>query len=197
MSIFSRFLPRFWRSKLLSAFKARVRSRSDLRLEHCLAIARAMAGRGDYALLVTTSASGPPNARVVEPILDGDTFTLWIGAHPASRKVAELHAAPKATLAFVDRKRRANLVMHGEAVVDTSLESRRKFWLPRWRLFFPEGPSGDDYVVLKFTPARIELMSFADDVVAEPFGLTPVKLVREIDWRFEEPPKHFEPGRQS
>ena len=46
------------------------------------------------------------------------------------------------------------------------------------RGFWPAGPEGDDYVLIKFTPFRIELMSIYRNVVPDP-RLQPAVLVRD------------------
>jgi general stress protein 26 len=190
----ARLIPSSLRRRLLAMFKRRARARSDLSLDHCLSVARAIVSRSKYALLITRPATGAPNARLVQPIPGADGLTLWIGTDPRLRKVREILADPEATIAYVDERRRANLILIGRVEVDASPQSRKRYWLPIWRLFFPEGPLGQDYVVLKFSPLRMELMSFGDDVVAEPFGLAPVKLVRGTEWNFEEAPRGHAPG---
>ena len=42
-------------------------------------------------------------------------------------------------------------------------------------------PDGDDYVLVKFIPLRIELMSFASGVLPKPYGLKPAAVVRSED----------------
>ena len=45
----------------------------------------------------------------------------------------------------------------------------------------PDGPEGDDFVLIRLVPRRIELMSFADRIHPEPYGLKEAVLERRDD----------------
>jgi general stress protein 26 len=170
---------------LLAAYKRRKRACRDLSLENCLAAAMATASRAKYGFLITLGDTGWPSARLVEPISDFDDFVFRVGTSPTSRKVEELEVNPKVILAFDDATERANLVIYGTATVSADVEIRRRYWKGIWRLFFPNGPVGDDYAVIQIRADRMELMNFRRNVIPEPFGLCPMVLERSAEaWRF-------------
>ena len=162
---------------LLGQYKSRKQSAADTSVEASLRAARSVIARTKYCFLITNGPEGDCNARWVEPIVESD-FTVWIGTNPKLRKVQEVMADPAVTLAFGSEKDQANLVLKGRATIVDDLALRRKHWLGHWRLFFPNGPQGDDYVLLKFEPQRMEILSFKKAVIPEPFGLSAVQLDR-------------------
>lgn len=173
--------------RLLDAYKRRKQRASDVSLEHCLETARVMLRGTRYCFLVTSGADGWSSARLVQPIADLDDFVIWMGTNPDLRKVHEIRVDPKVTLAFGSTKESANLVLYGEARIEADLALRKRYWKDEWRLFFPSGPTGDDYVLIRFDPLRMELMNFSRNVIPEPFGLKPAVLVKKNGtWRIQE-----------
>lgn len=165
--------------RLLDGYKARKRRAAVLTSDHALAVARAMLRRTKYGFLISRSLDGGCSARLVQPIVDEDEpFVLWFGTSPALRKVREIEADPRATVAVGHEREGANLVLYGTARVERDVTVRRRRWIGTWRLFFPDGPASDGYVVIRFEAERMELMSFGRNVVPEPFGLRPLTLVR-------------------
>ena len=179
--------------RFLDAYKARKQRTANLTLEHALDVVQAMLKHAQYGFLITHSTDGACSARLVQPIVDDrEAFVLWIGTSPASRKVREIEADPRVTFAIEMRRENANLVLYGTARIERDIGVRRKRWLDAWRLFFPDGPTGDDYVVIRFEAERIELMNFSRNVIAEPFGLRPLVLVRREAWTLAEPKQQAE-----
>ena len=166
---------------LLNRYKQRKQSQSTLTVEHCLEAARLTAEHTRYCFMITHSGQAHPSARLVEPIFDEEDFACYIGTHPQSRKVQEIGSQPSVTLAFGNQAENANLVVYGTAVVSHDLTERRQYWKGNWRMFFPTGPEGDDYCVVKVRAERMEVLSFRHNVIPEPFGLRPMILDREGD----------------
>ena len=163
---------------LLDRYKSNKQAAADTSLEASLRAARSVVEKSKYCFLITHGSEGGSNARWVEPIVEPD-FTVWIGTSPKLRKVQEVMADSAVTLAFGSEKDQANLILKGQARVVDDMQMRRKHWLGHWRLFFPDGPQGDDYVLLKFEPQCMEVLSFKKAVIPEPFGLSAVQLDRD------------------
>lgn len=168
--------------RALDSYKAWKQRHADLSLDHALDVVRAMLKRAKYCFLITNSGGLWPSARLVQPIVDGtDEFVLYFGTGPKLRKAREIEANPHVTVAIEDERENANLILYGTASLEHDLETRRRRWIGTWRMFFPGGPRSDGYVVIRFTAERVELMNFSRNVVAEPFGLRPLALVRTAD----------------
>ncbi|ADV67708.1 pyridoxamine 5'-phosphate oxidase family protein [Deinococcus maricopensis] len=166
---------------LLRAYQWRVRRQRNLTPTRALQVTRQLLRTQRYGFLVTTGTDAP-NARLIEHVAEED-LTVWIGAHPSSRKAREVQAHPRATFALMDDRTQANIVLHGTVTRVHDDARRQRYWRPHHRLFF-SGPLGADFALLRFTPDRLELMSFGRFIVPEPFGLKPVVLVRHgDDWQ--------------
>ena len=179
-------LPKRVSDVVLNAYKRKKRANADLSLDHCLRVARRIGSRTKYAYLITTAPGSAPSARLVQPIVEADDFEFFIGTDPKSRKVAEIAAHPAVTLAFNQSDEDASLVVYGTATVHHEPAVKEEYWKSTWRLFFPEGPLGDAYAVIRVRAERMELLSFQRNVIPEPFGLRPVVLVSsEEGWCLE------------
>lgn len=113
---------------------------------------------------------------MVEPIIEEQSFVIWLGTNPELRKVREIRKNPYVTVAFGSERDNANLIIYGKAKIKKDTKERVKHWVSSWLLFFPKGPRGDDFVSIRIEPERMEVMNFKDYIVPEPFGLKPVKL---------------------
>lgn len=129
-----------------------------------------------YGFLVTTA--GQTRVRLVHHLTADVAGGLWIGTSPASRKAADVATAPEVTYAVEDRGRFAYVTLSCTARVVDDGATLTERWVPRLGTFFPAGPLGGDFVLLALTPHRIELMSFADRVHPDPYGLAPAVLVQ-------------------
>jgi len=171
---------------ILDTYKRRKERLADVSQAHSLDVAKAMLKKAKYCHLISHNENGWSSARLVQPIVDLDAFTLWIGTHPDSRKVSEIRQNSKVTLAFMDEKEDANLIIYGEARIETDVAVKKSHWKGTWRLFFPNGPASDAYVVIRIEPVRMEIMNFSRNVVKRPFGLKPAVLIKNNNqWNVE------------
>ncbi|RLB97993.1 MAG: hypothetical protein DRH34_14455 [Deltaproteobacteria bacterium] len=123
---------------------------------------------------------------MVQPIVHFDTFEIWLGTNPFLRKIREIEKNPNVTLAFSLEKEHANLIIYGRASIVHDVPERKKHWIGSWLLFFPNGPGGDDFVLIRVEPSKMELMNFKKNIVPEPFGLKPVKIIKDAEnWQIQ------------
>ncbi|GHG48094.1 pyridoxamine 5'-phosphate oxidase family protein [Streptomyces griseocarneus] len=133
---------------------------------------------------LTTHDGRRPRTRLVEHVAVDDDGTVWIGTSPRSRKAADVAAHPEVTYAVEDRAAQAYVVLQGEAVLEDGLPLRLAHWKDDFEAFFPGGPEGDDYVLLRLRPHRVELMDFTRRIHPAPFGLVPAVVERDgAGWR--------------
>lgn len=141
-----------------------------------------------YAFLITLGSSGEPHARLMQPFPPEDDLTIWFGASPRSRKVRDIADNPRVLVTYQQDAENAYLVVYGTAVVVDDLAERQRRWMDAWSAFFVGGPTGDDYVLLRVTPDRLEQMNFAKGVTPPPYGLQYANLVRgEGGWTVAQP----------
>ncbi|MCL4880356.1 MAG: pyridoxamine 5'-phosphate oxidase family protein [Anaerolineae bacterium] len=147
-------------------------------IQKILESARATIKIVDYCFFITLDETGHPNARLMQHFKADDTLTIWFGTSPKSRKVQEIQRDNRVTVALFDPGENAYVALKGTAELVDDLEKRKSMWYESWIAFFPAGPAGDDYVLLKFVPMQLEVLNFAHSITPPPFGLQHVNLVK-------------------
>lgn len=159
---------------------------TEISIERALDVTRATIEAAEFCFLITLGESGPPDARVMQPFGPEEDLIIWFGASVDSRKVREIERDPRATVGYEYGEEGAYVTLLGTAEIVGDLETRRRCWRESFEAFWPQGPDSDDYVVIRFTPQRIEVMNIERGVAPEPFGLVPLVLVHsEKGWTLE------------
>ncbi len=147
--------------------------------ENLLQVARETLGYAQVCFLVTVDAAGRLRGRLMHPFEPGDDFTIWLGTSPRTRKIEEIEAQGKFMLAYADPGHGAYVTLWGEASLERDKALRQRYWRDAFSAYWPQGPGGEDYVLIRFTPARIELVNDSRGVAPEPYGLACVVLNRK------------------
>lgn len=79
-------------------------------------------------------------------------FTVYFCTSAASGKVRELCANPAAAAYFALPGRFRGVMLTGDAEVLEDMESKEALWDEGWRVYWPDGPSDPDCVVVRLTP---------------------------------------------
>jgi general stress protein 26 len=155
--------------------------------EEVLASAREGMKRSRHCFLITLDGSGQPQARLMDPFEAEPDLTVWMATHRGTRKVGQLRSDPRATLAYFDSGGSGYVTLIGEGLLVDDREERRRRWKPEWASFYPGGPEGDEYLLIRFVPSRVEVMSLGDGIAADPQSWRPAILHRrEGGWALEE-----------
>jgi general stress protein 26 len=152
---------------------------AEMTTDQLLDAARATIKGAEYCFFMTVGSDGKPNARLMQPFEPEPDLTMWFGASPDSRKIKDLGHSNQVTLAFYDSAATAYLTVGGTATVVHDVDLRQKYWRVFWNDIYPGGPEGDDYVLIKVVPDRLEMMNFTKKTMSRPYGLTPTRLVLE------------------
>ncbi|MGW0247536.1 pyridoxamine 5'-phosphate oxidase family protein [Nocardia goodfellowii] len=132
---------------------------------------------GKYGFL-TTVTEGGPRTRLVQTMQVDTDATVWIGTSPKSRKAIEVSSRPEVTYAVEDRATLAYACLYGAAeIIDDPAELNAK-WLREFEIFFPDGPDGGDFVLLRLRPHTVEVMDFTRRIHPAPFGLLAARAER-------------------
>ncbi|MEU8900610.1 pyridoxamine 5'-phosphate oxidase family protein [Nocardia sp. NPDC048505] len=127
---------------------------------------------------LTTTAAGVPHTRLVQTMQVDADGTIWIGTSPESRKAREIAAQPEVSYAVEDRATLAYTCLYATAeIIDDTVESNAK-WQPGYEVFFPGGPDGGDFVLLRLRPHAAEVMDFTRQIHPAPYGLVPARAER-------------------
>lgn len=169
--------------RLALGYRRWAMARTDVSLGRVLSAARSTMRRKKYCLLITRSEHGS-DARVLQPFPPEDDFTVWLGSSVGSRKVAQLRRNDAATLVYQDDAKAACVVLVGRVRIVEEVEERRRRFMATWWAFFPEGPAGSDFILLRFEPERIEVWDAARRVTPPPFGLRSAAVaLTDGQWR--------------
>jgi general stress protein 26 len=146
-------------------------SRADI-----LKAAREVIVGAGYATLATIGDDGQPQARIMEAFPPEPDLTVWMATTAASRKVTEIRKNPRVTLLYFDRTRLAYVTLIGRAdlVTDTAEKVRR--WKKEWKGFYKDENRGDDYLLIRMTPSRLEISSPGQGMMNDPATWRPVTL---------------------
>jgi PPOX class probable F420-dependent enzyme len=113
------------------------------------------------AHIATIRPDGTPHVAKVWPAIDGRT--IWIGTRATSGKARNLRVNPRAALMFEPA---AEAYVSGEAEVVSDLPTKQRIWdsgiFPYPMAGFFGSADRDDFVLLRFTPARAILMTQGD-----------------------------------
>lgn len=137
------------------------------------AAAREVITEARYATLVTLDSDGTPQARIVDPFLPDDDFTIWIATNPRTRKVAEIARDPRVTLLYFDRDGASYVTVIGRAERVDDPAMKEKYWKTEWAAFYPEGHLGDDYLLIRVTARRLEVSAERLGVMNDPVTWRP------------------------
>jgi general stress protein 26 len=114
----------------------------------------------------------------MQPFEPDAAFVIWLGTSPSTRKVAQVERDGRATLSYVHPSGPDYVTLVGHASVVRSDAERRRHWREGWDAFFPGGPTGANYLVIRFEPERIEIVSTTHEVAHRPAAPAPAMLER-------------------
>jgi general stress protein 26 len=140
-----------------------------------------------FAWLATRSLDGGANARAVHVRPGGPLCDEWSRrflVRRESRKVAEMRAAPKVTLAYQHPSGDAYVALGGIALLIDDRSEMRELWPAEMDARFPAGFAEAHMMVIRLEVDRIEL--HARGLTREPFGHGRTLLERDGagGWRF-------------
>ncbi len=113
-----------------------------------------------YASLITIDINGQPRARIVEPFPPENNFIIWMATNPKTRKVAQLKRNNTSTLHYFDKSKLAYVSLMGKTFLINDDTIKNKIWKKGWEKFYPDRKK--DYLLLKFVPNTVELISISD-----------------------------------
>jgi hypothetical protein len=117
-----------------------------------------------WCSVTTIDRAGRPRSRILHPVWEGPTG--WIGTYPTSHKARHLARVPYVSCAYVDPSEPLYVDAHARWIDD--LAEKQRVWefikaqTPEPYGFDPgliwrNGPSGDDFGLLRLDPWRIEV----------------------------------------
>jgi len=139
-----------------------------------VAAARDVIEEAGYATFVTIGGDGRPQARIVDPFIPEADFTIWVGTNPRTRKVADIGRDPRVTLTYFNATAGEYVTVIGIATLVADSAEKAGHWKDAWSSFYANGPRGDDYLLIRVRPTRLEVVSPRHGLVNDPVTWRPV-----------------------
>ncbi|MHC4520018.1 MAG: pyridoxamine 5'-phosphate oxidase family protein [Planctomycetota bacterium] len=79
-------------------------------------------------------------------------FLLYMTTSVQSPKMARLESNPKVSAYFCDPDQIVGLMLGGEIEVVADQELKSRIWQEGWTMYYPNGPEGPEYGVIKLAP---------------------------------------------
>lgn len=141
-----------------------------------LTTARAIMVGARCATFTTLDDQGAPLSRIVDPFPPEDELTIWIGTNARTRKVAQIARDGRVTLTYFEPKAQHYVTIVGAATLVRDLAARTKRWKDDWKAFYPDGPGGDGYVLIRVEPVRVEVVAPSLGIDNDPVTWRPTTI---------------------
>ncbi len=133
-----------------------------------LKVAAGIMERARYCTLVTIGADGHPQARIMDAFSPDAQMVVWMATTPFSRKVGEIRRDPRVTLSYFDSKTMGYVTLIGRAALVSEPAEKAKRWKEDWAKLYKDRNRGDDYLLIKVTPLRLEVSAEGEGVKNDP-----------------------------
>jgi len=141
-----------------------------------IAVAREIMHGARYASMVTIGPDGHPQARIVDPFAPASDLTVWIGTNALTRKVSELRRDPRVTLLYFNAVDGEYVTVVGVAALVADSASRAQHWKEEWAAFYAGGPLDTNYLLVRVTPIRLEVVSPRRGILNDAVTWRPVSV---------------------
>lgn len=94
----------------------------------------------------------------IVPLYDqaDNRFQLYMTTSMASNKMARLQANPKVSVYYCDPLQIVGFMLSGDIVVETDQTIKDTIWQDGWTIYYPNGPQGPEYGVIKLVPRLVK-----------------------------------------
>jgi general stress protein 26 len=138
--------------------------------------AREMMVKVRYCTMVTLGLDGHPQARIVDAFAPEADMSVWIATKPVTRKVREIGKDPRVTLLYFDHADPGYVTLLGTAEIVGDAEEKAKRWKEDWAAFYKDRNHGDDYVLIRVRPRRLEIVSYGHGLLNDPETWRPISV---------------------
>ena len=141
-----------------------------------LAAAVQLMEKARHSALTTIGLDGHPQSRIVDPFPPEPDMTVWIATNPVTRKVEQIKKDSRITLFYFDPSGPGYVTLLARAELVTDPVEKAKHWKEDWAAFYKDKNRGEDYVLIRCKPFRLELVSYAHDLLNDPGTWRPVTI---------------------
>ena len=141
-----------------------------------IAAATDIIDKARYCTFITIGEDGYPEARMVDPTPPDGEFTIWFATNPLTRKVDQVRRNPQVTLSCFDAGTSSYVTLLGRGSLVTEATEKQGHWKNDWTAIYPNGAKGDDVMLIRITPARLEVVSETRGMIGNPKTWLPVAV---------------------
>jgi general stress protein 26 len=141
-----------------------------------VAAAEEVMKKARFCGLVTLGRDGHPQARVVDPFEPERDLTVWIATNPITRKVEQIRADPRVTLFYFDPSGPGYVTLLAKAELVTDSAEKAKHWKEEWAAFYADKNRGEDFILIRCKPIRLELVSYGHGLLNDPSTWRPLTV---------------------
>jgi len=120
----------------------------------------------DMAYLSTIDSDGFPQTRVMGNLRNtkqypglksmfsehGEDFLIYLTTSTSSTKMAQIKANPKVSVYYSRPSEFHGMMLAGKIEVVTDGNLKKELWQEGWEIYWPDGPDGPQYTVLRLLP---------------------------------------------
>jgi general stress protein 26 len=129
-----------------------------------------------YCTLITLGSDGAPQAREVDPFPPGDDMVVWLATNRVTRKISEITRDPRVALTCLDASGSGYVTLLGKADIVDAADEKEQHWKEEWSPFYRDKNKGEDYVLIRVKPTRLEVVSYAHRLFNDPETWAPVSI---------------------
>jgi general stress protein 26 len=141
-----------------------------------LAAAVQLMEKARFCGLVTIGEDGHPQARVVDAFSPEPDLTVWIATNPITRKVKQIKADPRVTLFYFDPSGPGYVTLLAKAELVSDPAEKARHWKEDWAAFYADKNRGEDFILIRCKPIRLELVSYGHGILNDPGTWRPVTI---------------------
>jgi general stress protein 26 len=141
-----------------------------------LAASRTIIAKAEFATLTSLHADGSPDARIIDPFPVEPDFTIWFATNAASRKVGEMRRDPRVSLLYFDKPSSGYVMLKGRVTLVSDPKEKAARWKGAWTGMYQDENRGDDYLLVKFVPESLEVVSVALGMINDSATWKPVTI---------------------
>lgn len=138
--------------------------------------AREIMEKARFCTLVTLDAEGQPQARVMDAFAPEADMTVWMATNAGTRKVGQIRADPRVTLVYFDPSGPGYVTLIARAEIRTDASEKAKHWKDEWAAFYADESRGEDFVLIRCRPIRLEVVSYAHRIASDPGAWRPAAV---------------------
>lgn len=123
-----------------------------------LSVARQYIKNVRFCSLITIDSAGYPDARTMDPFQPNETWIVWLGTNPKSRKVNEIRNNPNVTLYYTGNKGEGYVSIIGTASLVNDQIKKDSLWKDEWSTFYKD--KKENYLLIKVVPKKLEVLDY-------------------------------------